>query len=365
VLTESYVGLLATGRRQADGRGFNGTLGADTRLRLGEHFAALAQVTASYTREPNDTSLSSGFADIRFGKDHRYDSFFNGERFGGIAMQGELDRNGRHVNATLTYQDFSPTFRAETGFITANDYRLLEYWSDYMVQLDGNRFIDRVEPQVDAARKYNYDGVFKDTWVEPQVWLRFTGQTTLWTGYLWSEERFADHMVRGIARWSMNIDSNFSKFVNAGGYANIGHSVVRDRDNPRLGDETSYGAYLYLMPTPPLRLDLTYDRFGLSELHSGPEVVNTFVTRGKLTYQFTKNMFLRVIGEYVDDQRSFSIDPLLSYKINPFTVFFVGSSHSFNDFRDDPSTTPVEVSNPGYRQTERLFFVKFQYLFRV
>ena len=42
--------------------------------------------------------------------------------------------------------------------------------------------------------------------------------------------------------------------------------------------------------------------------------------------------------------------------INPFTVFFVGSSHSMTDFEDDHS---------GFRQTDRIFFLKFQYLFRV
>jgi hypothetical protein len=72
-----------------------------------------------------------------------------------------------------------------------------------------------------------------------------------------------------------------------------------------------------------------------------------------------------VVGEYVDDAHAYSVDPLLSYKINPFTVFFLGSSHSFNEFTDDPATSAIEIQNDGYRQTERLFFVKFQYLFRV
>ena len=67
----------------------------------------------------------------------------------------------------------------------------------------------------------------------------------------------------------------------------------------------------------------------------------------------------------MDDVESASIDPLLSYKINPFTVFFLGSSHGFNELQDDPDHRPVEIAEPGYRQTERLFFVKFQYLFRV
>jgi hypothetical protein len=46
-------------------------------------------------------------------------------------------------------------------------------------------------------------------------------------------------------------------------------------------------------------------------------------------------------------------------------VFYLGSSHSFGNFEDDPATVPIEIAEPGFKQTERLFFVKFQYLFRV
>jgi hypothetical protein len=41
-------------------------------------------------------------------------------------------------------------------------------------------------------------------------------------------------------------------------------------------------------------------------------------------------------------------------------VFFIGSSHSFNQFEDDPQTAEIEINNNGYRQTDRLFFLKFQ-----
>jgi hypothetical protein len=141
--------------------------------------------------------------------------------------------------------------------------------------------------------------------------------------------------------------------------------VVRDRDNPRLGDEFSWGVWLTLRPFPRLRFDGNYDEFTLHELDGGEQIFNTFVTRGKLSFQFTRSMFLRVVGEYIDDIHAVQIDPLLSYKINPFTVFFLGSSHSFNEFKDDIDTHGIQIAKEGYRQTERLFFVKFQYLFRM
>jgi hypothetical protein len=365
ILTESFVGLLATDRHSRNNDGFNTTAGVDSRLRMSENFALELQATGSYTREPADTTLSEEFADIPFGDAQQYDATFNGEEFGGHAFEMELIRSGRHYNGTLWYDDYSPTFRADNGFITQNNYRLLGFWNGYLFQIENNPVFERVEPQIEGGRKYNYGGEFKDTWLQPSVWLRFKKQTYLWTGYLWSSERFAGTLVDGIARWNLSMDTECSKYLAAGLYSHLGHSVIRDRDNPRLGDEFSYGVYLTLKPFTQVRLDTSYDSFDLNELNGGPGVYDTFVTRGKLTYQFSRSLFLRVVGEYVDDSRTWSVDPLFSYKINPFTVFFVGSSHSFDEFKDDPATPGPQVTDEGYRQTERLFFVKFQYLIRV
>ena len=366
ILKASYVGLMATDRHRTDtGGGSNTTFGADTQLRFNEVLQLRAQVMGSYTAEPNDTNLSADFDEIHFGKNKQYDSFFNGEKFGGMAMNATLLRSARHLNANLWYEDYSPTFRAENGFVTQNDYRMVGGWTDWMFYFDNNKVLERIEPQLEAGRKYNYDGVFKDTWVQPSVWFRFKKQTYLWTGYLWSEERFADELVPGIHRWNLSFDTVLSKQISTGGYSHLGHSVVRETDDPRLGDEFSWGTYLTLRPTSQLRFDGTFDKFHLNELNGDDEIFDTYVARGKLSFQFTKNMFLRVVGQYVDDAKDLQVDPLLSYKINPFTVFFLGSSHSFNEFKDDPDTPGTQIADPGYKQTQRLFFVKFQYLFRV
>ena len=105
--------------------------------------------------------------------------------------------------------------------------------------------------------------------------------------------------------------------------------------------------------------------FGMSELDGGGEIYSTYIIRNRLSYQFTKSLFLRLVTEYVDSAKYVQIDPLLSYKINPFTVFFVGSSHSMMEYQDDPDTKEIEIQNERYREASRVFFVKFQYLFRV
>jgi hypothetical protein len=71
-------------------------------------------------------------------------------------------------------------------------------------------------------------------------------------------------------------------------------------------------------------------------------------------YQFTPEIFLRVIGQYDQFNKAIDFYPLLSYKLNPFTIFYAGSTYDLSDFG----------SPFGVRQTARQYFLKLQYLLR-
>ena len=50
-----------------------------------------------------------------------------------------------------------------------------------------------------------------------------------------------------------------------------------------------------------------------------------------------------------------SIEPLMTYRLNAFSMFFVGSTHAYQD---------APHPNSRLTQSRRQFFAKFQYLFR-
>ena len=55
-------------------------------------------------------------------------------------------------------------------------------------------------------------------------------------------------------------------------------------------------------------------------------------------------------------------EPLLTYRLNPWTVFYVGATSGYADYgRRDDLDLPTEA---GLVQTSRQFFLKFQYLLR-
>jgi hypothetical protein len=316
--------------------------------------------------------LSEEFADIRFGDKNQYDSFFNGEEFAGHAAEVSFGRDARHWNFWTWYEDYSPTFRAENGFVSANNNREVGVWSGYLFYTDDARFTEIIQPQIDWGRQYNYDGLLKDEWLQPNIWIRFRKQTQLWAGYLLSHERFAGVHVEGIRRLQGNINTNFSALLSIGAWAAVGHSIVRDEEDPRLGDQRSLELWGTLKPTSQLSLSLTFQSFRMTELnsHAHPisgdpiladdEIYDVYIGRVRLTYQFTRNLFVRVVTQYVDSDDLIEVDPLLSYKLNPFTVFFLGSSYNFTQFE-----TGIPGQEPAYKQTDRTYFIKFQYLFRV
>jgi hypothetical protein len=71
-------------------------------------------------------------------------------------------------------------------------------------------------------------------------------------------------------------------------------------------------------------------------------------------YQFTSEVFLRLIGQYDKFNKAVDFFPLVSYKLNAYTIFYIGSTYSLSDYGD-----PF-----GFRQTSRQYFLKLQYLYR-
>ncbi len=65
-----------------------------------------------------------------------------------------------------------------------------------------------------------------------------------------------------------------------------------------------------------------------------------------------------MIVQYNNFDKGLSLEPLLSYKLNPFTIFYLGATQQYLDL--DPETGARD-----FTQTSRQFFMKFQYLVRI
>lgn len=352
VLEDSNVGVLLTDRRQ-EGGGSGTVYGADGRLRFTKDWAFEFQGLGSYTREPYDLALSQEYIPDTTFAEGRYTTAFDGEKYGGNSVYASLEKSGRFVEVNLDYWGYSPTFRTDNGSVTRNDYHQGNGWAGYFIR-PGKGFFDLILPNVDIGKVWNWSGVPKDEWVRPELFAQFKGQTEASVAYLRSNERFRNTELPGIWRWQIFANSNFSNPLQLGTFFQFGKFVARRESPPILGDGVYFEAWGTVKPLTQLVLEpsLVYQTLDRPD---GSNVFQGYLLRVRTQFQFTRELFLRLIVDYDNFGNVLSVEPLLSYKLNPFTVGYLGSTHAAWQQNE---TTSLE-------EQERQIFAKIQYLFQM
>jgi hypothetical protein len=353
----SYIGALVTDRR-VDSGGSGSTVGLDGMWQFAKVYALQAQFVASHTLEPDDPSLSEDFADATFSRG-AHTTALDGESFSGHALYTQFQRYGRHWLFEINYRQFSPTFRADNGFIRQNDLRSFVFWQGLNIYPKPIGFIDRIMPNFVVLSSWNYDNVRKEMTFVPRIQLQMKGQTSVFAGYAFSRERFLDLEFEGMRMFHAGAFSNFSRRMSLELFLLRGLEIHRNSDNPELGQSLSIDLSATVRPTDWISVSPSISYANLTDRETGDHFYNGYVTRTRISAQFTRRLTLRTVVQYNDFSERLEIDPLVTYRINPLTVFHVGSTH---DLRS------VDTTRRGYdsifRQTERQYFFKFQYLVR-
>lgn len=354
-LDDSFAGLLMTDQR-LDGGGSGSLVGGDTSLRFRKNYRLELQGLASHTSEPHAPALTQGVRQSTFDRG-KYTSEFDGEDFWGHSVYASLERDARLYDFDVDYWEGSPTFRAANGFITANDYRRTSVWNALTFRPNRHGF-EVLQPNVSFGRVWDHDGSFRDEWLRPQIFARFKKQTEVSLAGLWSNEVFKSEYQGGIRRVAVEISTHASNRVQPGVYFEGGKRVARFLSKPVLGDAADLNAWATIKPMQRLIVEPSYEYSQLRNPANNELYFAEYVLRTRCSYQFTRELFLRFIVQYDSSDDLLELDPLLTYRVNPFTVFYLGSTHDLGQ---------VTNERGGFerRQTERHFFVKLQYLFRV
>lgn len=384
---DTYFGFLFTDRRRDEYAGISsasGTLfGFDSNIRLKKSLNFEFQTIISHTEEADDHG-----ADLIDTTENRlnqstfdggeYTVGLDGEKYWGSGTYASLEYNSRNYSFDIDYWEASPTLRAENGYINQNDYRQLTYNTAYSFRPNGS-ILSLWEPQFGFGRRWRHSGTFNplkyndaafDEWVILGGYFQFTKQTNIFLQYTNSRERYFGKLIPGISIVDFNIDTRFSKLISGGFDMSVGHSIRRDKLNPELGSVKNFSFYLIFKPTDRLRLDETLDYSKMdyrdSYLAAHPEteknIYKGYIFRNRLTYQFTKELFLRLVVQYNDFSERLDIEPLLTYKINPFTKFYIGMSGGYENFY--PSEEELNLDQK-WLMKDRQIFAKLQYLFRI
>ncbi len=346
----STLGVLYTGRV---GNGyFNHLAGADGFLRLDQKNSITFQVLHSETDYPD--SLASLYGQ-REG------------RFGGNAVNFQYQYFSRRWILGLNYQDLSPGFRADHGFVPRVDTRdgqvmvfrqiwgKPKSWFNYIrlgaagefVYDHGGTLTDRgltfgALIQMDLETQLNIHGVFSRTY--------YSGQ------YFDTAEALADFHIRPFSGSEIGFQGQAGQAID---YAN-----VRPADILSFGPYGSFSLFRHLN----MVLSHTYERL----YRPGGSIYTANLSQAKFVWNFSVRSFVRAIVQYqnLDQNPAMYTSPvdtrtqglftqfLFSYKLNPRTVLFLGYSDNALGGVFDSWLGPGRV---GLTRTDRTFFLKIGY----
>lgn len=344
----SSVGGLITDRR-FDGGGSGTSAGADALLRINGQWSLQAQVVGSYTREPDAAGPTAGLDDVTFGDDG-YTATFDGESYLGRATYVRLDRNSRGWNFGASYEDATPTYRADSGFQSRNNYRSGSVSNGYGWYPDEG-FFDRISVGHNAGGSWNFDGTLKRRSTGLNVNGSAAGQSNFNLGVGWREERFRGQFFGDMLSGHAFLGSDFSDALGFNLSYRIGEDIFRG--DPQIGIAQSASASLNFKPVQNVVISPSIS-WARMDRRSGAELYSGYIARTRLNYQISRELFVRVITEWNEFSGQLSVEPLLLYRVNPFSVLYIGSTHGYAEY-DDPYTM---------ERTSQQFFLKLQYLFR-
>lgn len=356
---EAFVGLLFT-RRQYDEGGAGTVFGVDGLFKLGKHQRLEWQALGSFIDEAADSTLNPQLVGLGF---DGYTAAFDGESYWGTAGHLGLERDAKTWEFDLAYRWTSPTFRAPTGFVSRNDEQRLHAFQGFNFYPTSG-FATRWQLRMGANKMWNWSGAVKDenVWIGGSAQLK--GQI-----YLEAELGTEDEIYRGTRQtgkqyWSFYGESAFSELLSLGGGAWGGDSTARFADPPVVGKALNFDAWATLRPTERLLIQPSWRYSRLRDRHSGAPFFDDSIWRVRLKYQLNRGLSARVVVQYDGFDRSLSVEPLLSYKLNAFTIFYAGSSAAWLDVDPRPGRRDDSRVAGGFEPVSRQYFFKLQYLFR-
>lgn len=341
------IGFLTTNRIFKSG-GYGHTLGADGRYRFKKSYTASFEFNKSILLEPNTDWIEE--TDRIRDKNTQLD----GEKLNGDALYFSLQRNTKHWNTELEYEQYSPHYQTPLGFVTQNSVRFLDVFHGYQYFFEKEDFVKQLGIYVGSEINYNYDNLRKYLDFGTAMYIQLSGniESEISYNYVINEE-FEGFIGENMPEFSIFASYNPSEAVRLGVFTRVGEALRYDSDNPAVGDNFFIGTFNNFQLTPKLRISPSLRYSQLKNKEDGSLYFSGFIARSTINYQFNPNFSFRLIGEFNDFDKVFFLQPLLKWNPNPFTIFYIGGTNGYSR---------IEEGNRYGIENSQLY-VKFQYLF--
>ena len=354
------LGIILTSRTASQTSNYVG--GMDGRFTFARSWIASGQAVASQTDE-------------------------DGRHTGGVAFQAVVQRSGAKLNYQFRYDDRSPGFRTDLGFVNRVDIREVSNTVSYRFRPEGKWLTDW-GPDLVTDQIWDHRGVALGATYTPKLTLDMARGTTLTVFHSFAEEtlrpsdfgalpanRSFDEEQSGVsfatslfARWTGSAAFSTGRGINFLPPAGVAPQPARVQ---------SATVALSVRMTRALTLDGNYILTRLRDPRIQAADFNEHIVRAKWNYQFTRTMSLRAILQYhsllpnaarvaPDPAKQVTGDVLFTYSPHPYTAVYIGYTHDLQNL--DPA---LSLTGNGIARTRRSFlndgrqvFVKVSYLIR-
>ena len=342
--------------------GSNRVGGVDTQIKINQNWQMNAQAVTSETK------------------------FFNGTHQSGPAYQVFAERSSRKLEFNTMYQDISPGFNADTGFINRTDFRQFSNFVGYTVHIDGKHFVAH-GPRFYEQTLWDHNGTRLNYQANPAYGWNFQRNSLISIFGVWEHERLRPvdfstltanrdyaHVVGGVEG-----RTQFFKWLNIRAEMDWGTATnfVPRTGPPVLAYQNTAFLGAVVRPVKGLTVENTYLMVRLLDQNTNLNIFNNHIMRSKWNYQFTKEFSLRLIGQYVttignpslttlQNTKSFNGDVLFTYMVTPGTAIYAGYNSNLQNLDRSLANTPDGLlrTRSAFLNDGRQVFIKLSYLFR-
>jgi hypothetical protein len=281
---------------------------------------------------------------------------FDGESYYGTALVSHIHYHSRNIYAQLDYNQISPTYRTQTGYDPINSHRTSSAHFNYVFY--PNNLIARCGPNFHFFRRWEFDGGIRMTGYNVNWESSFNlFQSYLGIGYETGSEVWRGVEFEDIWGWRMWTGSRFTNRLAYNLSANYGRSIARY--DMVLGNQIRLNLSLNLKPLDRMIIEPGIEYVSSKEINSSETLYDGYIFRSRLQYQANREMSFRLVVQFNDFSQRWDIDPLLTYRLNSFTVFYMGSTYDYDQLIYE------EDDRKDWKLSSRQFFMKIQYLLQV
>ncbi len=325
-------------------------------------------------------------------------------RLAGPAYKLHLQRTGLQFYYNLDYEDLSPGFDTETGFLGNNyvdqfvpytrqiprpavrpDFRSLGQFITYRFRPMGKALLTW-GPTLYVDPVWDHKGNQLDQYYDTGLSFELTGQTYLELYQSGDHEMLRPQDFPGLPSNQVYVHQHKGIYLGSQYFAPFTFAATYEWGTdvnfepaagqiPTLAGLNHAQVLMTIRPLTKLEVDNTYILERLTSRLDGANIFTNHIIRSQWNWQFNRRWGVRTIFQYnavlpnsqfssLDRVKEFNADFLITYLVNPWTALYIGYNSDQQNLNLIPTATGTQLIRTNqFLNDGRQFFVKYSYFF--